>query len=125
MEGAVKDRLLNSQAKVVVTTPELAERIPADSLPDLEHIFIVGGSTEAGDKIIHYDKAAEGESTRLDIEWMDRRDGYLLHYTSGSTGTPKGVLHVHEAMIQQYQTGKWVLDLKEDDIYWCTAGRAG
>lgn len=76
---------------------------------------------EAGDKIIHYDKAAEGESTRLDIEWMDRRDGYLLHYTSGSTGTPKGVLHVHEAMIQQYQTGKWVLDLKEDDIYWCTA----
>lgn len=121
MEGAVKDRLLNSQAKVVVTTPELAERIPADSLPDLEHIFIVGGSKEAGDKIIHYDKAAEGESTRLDIEWMDRRDGYLLHYTSGSTGTPKGVLHVHEAMIQQYQTGKWVLDLKEDDIYWCTA----
>lgn len=121
MEGAVKDRLLNSQAKVVVTTPELAERIPADSLPDLEHIFIVGGSQEAGDKIIHYDKAAEGESTRLDIEWMDRRDGYLLHYTSGSTGTPKGVLHVHEAMIQQYQTGKWVLDLKEDDIYWCTA----
>ena len=45
----------------------------------------------------------------------------ILHYTSGSTGKPKGVLHVHNAMIQHYQTGKWVLDLQEDDIYWCTA----
>ncbi|MEC1663917.1 acetate--CoA ligase [Bacillus halotolerans] len=122
MEGAVKDRLQNSEAKVVVTTPELLERIPVDKLPDLQHIFIVGGQAEKrGTNIIHYDEVAKHESTRLDIEWMDRKDGYLLHYTSGSTGTPKGVLHVHEAMVQQYQTGKWVLDLKEEDIYWCTA----
>ena len=52
---------------------------------------------------------------------MDRKDGLILHYTSGSTGKPKGVLHVHNAMIQQYQTARWVLDLKEDDVYWCTA----
>ena len=52
---------------------------------------------------------------------LDREDGLILHYTSGSTGKPKGVLHVHNAMIQQYQTAKWVLDLKEDDVYWCTA----
>ncbi|KUP34676.1 acetyl-CoA synthetase [Bacillus halotolerans] len=122
MEGAVKDRLQNSEAKVVVTTPELLERIPVDKLPDLQHIFIVGGQAEqSGTSIIHYDEVAKHESTRLDIEWMDKKDGYLLHYTSGSTGTPKGVLHVHEAMVQQYQTGKWVLDLKEEDIYWCTA----
>ncbi|MEI1422561.1 acetate--CoA ligase [Bacillus cabrialesii] len=121
MEGAVKDRLENSEAKVVVTTPELLERIPADKLPHLQHIFVVGGEAESGTNIINYDEAAKQESTRLDIEWMDKKDGYLLHYTSGSTGTPKGVLHVHEAMIQQYQTGKWVLDLKEEDIYWCTA----
>ncbi|WIW28291.1 acetate--CoA ligase [Bacillus inaquosorum] len=121
MEGAVKDRLENSEAKVVVTTPELLERIPADELPHLQHIFVVGGEAESGTNIINYDEAAKQESTRLDIEWMDKKDGYLLHYTSGSTGTPKGVLHVHEAMIQQYQTGKWVLDLQEEDIYWCTA----
>ncbi|UTL71681.1 acetate--CoA ligase [Bacillus halotolerans] len=122
MEGAVKDRLQNSEAKVVVTTPEPLERIPVDKLPDLQHIFIVGGQAEqSGTSIIHYDEVAKHESTRLDIEWMDKKDGYLLHYTSGSTGTPKGVLHVHEAMVQQYQTGKWVLDLKEEDIYWCTA----
>lgn len=121
MEGAVKDRLENSEAKVVVTTPELLERIPADKLPHLQHIFVVGGEAESGTNIINYDEAAKRESTRLDIEWMDKKDGYLLHYTSGSTGTPKGVLHIHEAMIQQYQTGKWVLDLQEEDIYWCTA----
>lgn len=122
MEGAVKDRLQNSEAKVVVTTPELLERIPVDKLPDLQRIFIVGGQAEkSGANIIHYDEVAKHESPRLDIEWMDKKDGYLLHYTSGSTGTPKGVLHVHEAMVQQYQTGKWVLDLKEEDIYWCTA----
>ncbi|KJJ43365.1 acetyl-CoA synthetase [Bacillus subtilis] len=121
MEGAVKDRLENSEAKVVVTTPELLERIPADKLPHLQHIFVVGGEAESGTNIINYDEAAKQESTRLDIEWMDKKDGYLLHYTSGSTGTPKGVLHVHEAMIQQCQTGKWVLDLQEEDIYWCTA----
>ena len=60
-------------------------------------------------------------STKLDIEWVDRNDGLILHYTSGSTGKPKGVLHVHNAMIQHYQTAKWVLDLKEEDVYWCTA----
>src|SRR5690606_3981178 len=58
---------------------------------------------------------------QLDIEWVDREDGMLIHYTSGSTGKPKGVYHVHNAMIQQYHTAKIVLDLKDDDIYWCTA----
>ncbi|MDX5324463.1 MAG: acetate--CoA ligase, partial [Exiguobacterium sp.] len=48
-------------------------------------------------------------------------DGMILHYTSGSTGKPKGVLHVHNAMIQQLMTGKWVLDLQPEDVYWCTA----
>ena len=50
-----------------------------------------------------------------------REDGLILHYTSGSTGKPKGVLHAQNAMVQHYQTAKWVLDLKEDDVYWCTA----
>jgi acetyl-CoA synthetase len=45
----------------------------------------------------------------------------VLHYTSGTTGQPKGVKHVHYSLISQYLTTKWVLDLKNDDIYWCTA----
>ncbi|KAA6481693.1 acetate--CoA ligase [Bacillus swezeyi] len=121
MEGAVKDRLLNSGAKVIVTTPELLERVPADELPDLESIVVVGeGGKEEGPVIDYFSKTGEAD-TDLEIAWMDQEDGMLLHYTSGSTGAPKGVLHVHRAMIQQYQTAKWVLDLREDDIYWCTA----
>jgi len=45
----------------------------------------------------------------------------LLHYTSGTTGKPKGVLHVHGAIVGQAITARDVLDLRADDIYWCTA----
>ncbi|MDA1477643.1 acetate--CoA ligase [Bacillus changyiensis] len=121
MKGAVKDRLLNSQAKVIVTTPELLNRVPIQELPDLQSVVVVGEGVKEEGPIINYFSKAKEASTDLRIEWMDQEDGMLLHYTSGSTGTPKGVLHVHQAMIQHDQTGKWVLDLKEDDIYWCTA----
>lgn len=121
MEGAVKDRLEDSEAKVLVTTPDLVGRVPAGQLPALETIFVVGENVKEEGKYKDYLKYFNEASDKLEIEWVDREDGLILHYTSGSTGKPKGVLHVHNAMIQHYQTGKWVLDLKEDDIYWCTA----
>ncbi|MCE7792186.1 acetate--CoA ligase [Salipaludibacillus sp. CUR1] len=121
MEGAVKDRLEDSGAKVLVTTPELLGRVPVDELPELEKLVIVGDDVKEDDKTIDFHRQFEQASSTLDIEWVDREDGMILHYTSGSTGKPKGVLHVHNAMIQHYQTAKWVLDLKDDDVYWCTA----
>ncbi|WP_079510076.1 acetate--CoA ligase [Mesobacillus jeotgali] len=121
MEGAVRDRLQDSGAKVLVTTPELLERVPVDELPDLKHILLVGDNLEASDQYIDFKLKLAEASKKLAIEWVDRKDGLILHYTSGSTGKPKGVLHVHNAMIQHYQTAKWVLDLKEEDVYWCTA----
>jgi acetyl-CoA synthetase len=45
----------------------------------------------------------------------------VLHYTSGTTGKPKGALHVHASVFAQYLTSKVVLDLEDDDVYWCTA----
>lgn len=119
MEKAVKDRMDNSDAKVIVTTPELVGRIPVDDLPNLEKVVIVGGTDNADH--IDFDAAFEKASEDFEIEWLDKEDGMILHYTSGSTGQPKGVLHVQYAMVQQYITGKYVLDLKEDDVYWCTA----
>lgn len=121
MEGAVRDRLEDSEAKVIITTKELLNRIPVDELPALKHVFVIGDNIEETDKFIDFNKRFNEASNKLDIEWVERTDGLLLHYTSGSTGKPKGVLHIHNAMIQQYQTAKWVLDLKDDDIYWCTA----
>jgi acetyl-CoA synthetase len=48
-------------------------------------------------------------------------DAALLHFTSGTTGMPKGAVHVHEAALTHYATGKFVLDLHADDVFWCTA----
>jgi len=121
MEGAVKDRLEDSEAKVLVTTPELLKRVPVDELPSLKHIFLVGDEIEEEGPFIDFNKRLKAADKNLEIEWVDRNDGMILHYTSGSTGRPKGVLHVHNAMIQQYQTARWILDLQEEDIYWCTA----
>ncbi|MED4876587.1 acetate--CoA ligase [Anoxybacillus geothermalis] len=121
MEGAVRDRLEDSGAKAIVTTPELLPRVPVNDLPELKYVFLVGDGVVEEGPYIDLKKRMNEASKHFDIEWVDRQDGLILHYTSGSTGKPKGVLHVHNAMIQHYQTAKWVLDLKEDDIYWCTA----
>ncbi|OAT74208.1 acetate--CoA ligase [Parageobacillus thermoglucosidasius] len=121
MEGAVRDRLEDSGAKAIVTTPELLPRVPVNDLPALKYVFLVGDNVVEEGPYIDLKKRMNEASKHFDIEWVDRQDGLILHYTSGSTGKPKGVLHVHNAMIQHYQTAKWVLDLKEDDIYWCTA----
>lgn len=122
MEGAIYDRLDDSDAKAIITTPELLPRIPKDRLPNLKTIFLVGaeGAEESGghvDVLKHLDSCSD----KFDVEWLEKEDGLVLHYTSGSTGKPKGVLHAQYAMVQQYQTGKWVLDFQEQDIYWCTA----
>ncbi|BCU82676.1 acetyl-coenzyme A synthetase [Polycladomyces abyssicola] len=121
MEAAVRDRLENSEAVALVTTPALLPRVPVDELPALKHIILVGAQGELPEGYYDFHKEMANASPELDIEWVDREDGMLIHYTSGSTGKPKGVYHVHNAMIQHYQTGKWVLDFKEDDVYWCTA----
>ncbi|WP_031544388.1 acetate--CoA ligase [Salinicoccus luteus] len=119
MEKAVRDRLENSDAKVIITTPELLPRIPVDDLPNLEKVVVVGDGSD--ERYIDFDASYEKASDEFDIEWLDKEDGLILHYTSGSTGQPKGVLHVQHAMVQHYISGKYVLDLKEDDVYWCTA----
>src|SRR5699024_8266987 len=119
MEKAVKDRLENSEASTIITTSELVGRVPVDELPDLQHVVVVGDQVDEDQ--INFRELYQDASDEFDIEWLDKEDGLILHYTSASTGQPKGVLHVQEAMIQQYISGKYVLDVKEDDIYWCTA----
>ncbi|MGM0830148.1 MAG: acetate--CoA ligase [Bacillota bacterium] len=121
MEGAVRDRLEDSEAKVLITTPELLKRVPVSELPNLKHVFLIGEDVQEDDVHIDFLSKFAEASDKLAVEWVDRNDGLILHYTSGSTGKPKGVLHVHNAMIQHYQTSKWVLDLQEEDVYWCTA----
>lgn len=92
-------------------------------LPELKYIIVVDddGSKplKEGEIAFFMDKA----------ERVDKFDKYpskaetpsVLHYTSGTTGKPKGAQHVHYSIISQYITAKYVLDLHDEDIYWCTA----
>ncbi|MCP8617179.1 acetate--CoA ligase [Salirhabdus salicampi] len=122
MEQAVEDRLQDSEAVMLITTPDLLDRVPQENLPDLKKIVLVGDTTNVeGEQYVDFFQEMNQASTNYELEWVDLEDGMLIHYTSGSTGKPKGVYHAHNAMIHHYQTGKWVLDLKEEDIYWCTA----
>ncbi|KHF36685.1 Acetyl-coenzyme A synthetase [Paenibacillus sp. P1XP2] len=89
METAVKDRLEDSGAVALVTTSQLLGRVKRDELPELKHIFVVGDQVEEDGQIHDYFGEMKEASSDLSIEWLDRNDGLIMHYTSGSTGNRK------------------------------------
>jgi acetyl-CoA synthetase len=63
-----------------------------------------------------------GQSAECEPEQLDAEDPLFVLYTSGSTGKPKGILHTTGGyMVGTYLTSKYVFDLKDNDVYWCTA----
>ena len=123
----VKDRMLDSGAKVLITQPELREKISSilGDLSELENIIIVNKDGRSENPLVENDISYEELMKKSDpissIENTSQYDYSIMHYTSGTTGKPKGALHRHQSIIQQYATGKWALDMKKDDVYWCTA----
>jgi acetyl-CoA synthetase len=118
-------RLKDAQTRAIITQRKYLPKIRKihDRLPNLEFIIVVDHIKSK--RLENKEIALFLEETTL-VENMDifptkSESPSILHYTSGTTGQPKGVQHVHYSLISQYLTTKWVLDLRDDDIYWCTA----
>ncbi|WP_412029785.1 acetate--CoA ligase [Deinococcus yunweiensis] len=135
--SALSDRINDAQSRVLITADGGLRRgnlVPlkanadaaAQNAPGLEHIVVVNrGSSnppmQEGRDVWWHDVvgAAEGEHDALPV---DSEHPLFILYTSGSTGKPKGVLHTTGGyMVGTYLTTRTVFDLRDDDLYWCTA----
>ncbi len=123
----VKQRLQLGGGSVLVTTPSLYRKKVAPiraAVPSLQHVLLVGpGFARVAEAPGACDLVQELEESSPDyaVEHTDPRTAALLHFTSGTTGTPKGAVHVHEAVLAHHATARYVLDLHDDDVFWCTA----
>jgi acetyl-CoA synthetase len=122
----VKARLQIGGARVLVTTDLFYARKVAPiraELPGLEHVLCLRTVPDAplppGTLDLAALMAAAAES--FATVKTGPEDPALLHFTSGTTGKPKGVVHVHAAIAAHRATARFVLDLHDDDIFWCTA----
>jgi len=118
-------RLEDAETKAIITQKKhigKIRKILAD-LPNLQHIIVVDddGSKPLREKEIAFHMEKEEAVENFEVYASTAETPSVLHYTSGTTGQPKGAQHVHYSLISQYITAKYVLDITEDDIYWCTA----
>jgi len=118
-------RLDNAQTSAIITQKKHAPKVRKilDKLPSLRHIIIVDhdGKAPLKDRDIAFSLEKAEPVETFEAYPTEAETPSLLHYTSGTTGQPKGVKHVHYSIVSQYMTAKWVLDIRDDDVYWCTA----
>jgi len=120
----VVQRLGRGDARVLVTTASLYQKKVdtwRDRLPSLAHVLLIDTDTDGADGVRALPPLLAAAATEFPIPPTSPEDPALLHFTSGTTGLPKGAVHVHEAALMHYATGRDVLDLHPDDVYWCTA----
>jgi acetyl-CoA synthetase len=137
---SLRDRINDAKATVLVTADggwrrgqvvplkQMADEALQDT-PSIEHVVIVQrlhGSplpisvTEGRDHWYH--RLMQEASYDCPPEPMDSEDMLYILYTSGTTGKPKGIVHTTGGYLTGvYATTKWVFDLKDEDVYWCTA----
>jgi len=134
---ALKDRILDSDCRVLITADEgvrggkaVALKANADKAlaecPNLHTCLVIkrtGGDVAWDDaRDVWYHQATAAVSSDCPAELMDAEDPLFILYTSGSTGKPKGVLHSTAGyLLMTAMTHKYVFDYKDGDIYWCTA----
>ena len=120
----VHERLSLGDARVLVTTEKLYQKKVArlrPRLPGLKHVLLTDSAAHSGENVWSMPKLMADASTHFIISPTQPEDMALLHFTSGTTGRPKGAVHVHEAVLMHYMTGKYALDFHRGDVFWCTA----
>ncbi len=134
---SLKDRILDAEAKLLITSDGSYRRgritplkANADSIlddcPTLENVVVVkrtGADIEWRDGRDHWwDDLIADTSPVCEPEVMNADDILYILYTSGTTGKPKGVVHNTAGyLLYCALTMKWVFDIKDEDVYWCTA----
>ena len=129
--SAIADRLGNSDAKVLVTEASLFDRVAeaAGDLPSLETVLVVGeeknlksqNSNLKNKKVLSFHGWLDKQSEKYETRFFEPDTPAFMLYTSGTTGKPKGVVHSHRAILHEHMSANYVLDLRDDDVYWCTA----
>lgn len=120
----IAQRLQRGDAAVLVTTTRLyTQKIAAlrPRLPQLRHVLLIDADDDLEPGLWSLPNLLRQASPSFTIPPTAPEDMAVLHFTSGTTGMPKGAMHVHNAVLTHYLTGKFVLDFHPDDIFWCTA----
>ncbi len=136
---ALRDRLNDAKAKVVITAdggfrkdsvvplkPQVDKALENNAAPSVENVLVVQRTKQdvemqSGRDYWWHDLQKE-VSADCPAEPMDAEDVLFVLYTSGSTGKPKGVVHTTGGYnLYSHMTTKWIFDLQDTDVYWCTA----
>ena len=136
---SLKDRLVDGKAKFVITADGGFRKDKIIDLKNAVDAAIDSGANEIVEKVLVVQRTRKEISMKngrdfwwheilnkqdhtCDPEVMKSEDRLFILYTSGSTGKPKGVVHTTGGYnLWAHLTFKWIFDIKEDDVYWCTA----
>jgi acetyl-CoA synthetase len=122
----IATRLEIGGGRVLVTTESLYRRKVEPMRPrlaGLDRVILVGENGAPTDIAGTHDwtRLMAAAAPTFAIPPTDPEDLALLHFTSGTTGRPKGAMHVHGAVVAHHATGRFALDLHDEDVFWCTA----
>ena len=136
---SLKDRIIDGDAKFIVTADGGYRKDKVIELKNAVDDALEAGASKVVKKVIVVERTKDKIHMELgrDFWWhelvneqddwcepevMNSEDRLFILYTSGSTGTPKGVVHTTAGYnLWSHLTFKWIFDIKENDIYWCTA----